>query len=148
MQIEPFKIEEQVLLAVGEANFQIIKAEDVVSKDRLKKGLTDPDQLKVMFRLWDKNNVEGFSSDYFPYRQEMLWKLGKLLKAVALEKLSETGNIDPIELNNRSGKCNIFTDNHEKFGKQTRIQSYIKKEIVGSIPILPETRNDVPFWEK
>jgi len=145
MQIEPFKIEEQTLLAEGEASFQIIKAEDNVSKGRSKKGLTDPDQLKVTFRLWDKNNKEGFSIDYFPYRQDMLWKLGKLLQAIALEKLSETGNIDPLELNSRAGKCNIFIDDSEGFDKKTRIQSYLKKEIIEETIETSNFDDDIPF---
>ena len=124
MRIEPFKIEDFPLLAEGEAQFQIIEAEDVVSKKASNRGIMEPDQLRIKFRVWDKDGKEGTCMDYFPY--DLTWKLGKILESIGLERLAQTGDIDPLQFSSRAGKCFLETSEYEG-KKRTSISYYLKK---------------------
>lgn len=128
MRIAPFEIEEFPLLQEGEANFQIISAEDVISHGAAKQGLLEPDQIRVKMKVWDINGKQGVCFDYIPYNPDYRWKLGKFLSAIGMERLSKTGDIDTDVFSERAGKCVVKTDEYNGT-KKTVINYYLKKEI-------------------
>ena len=128
MRITPFKIDEFPVLQEGEAKFQIIEAVDVVSKEALNQGIVEPTQIRVKMKVWDVNGKQGICFDYIPYNPDYRWKLGKFLCAIGMEKLSESGDIDPLLFSERAGKCIVKTDEYNGI-KKTVINYYLKKEI-------------------
>ncbi len=144
MKLEPFKIEGFPVLAIGKANFQIIEAADVVSKKEAENGVTTPNMLRVKFQLWDINGKRGIAKVWFSYAEDWRWKLGKLLEAVGLEKLADTGDIDPHLFQDKAGKCNLGVEEYNSEDR-TVIKSFIKKEVSDNAGTNDDLDDDIPF---
>jgi len=141
MKINPFEIEDFPLLAIGPGNFQVTKAQDVVSKFKQSQGIEVPDQLKIQMKVWDKNGKIGTCIDYIPY--DLTWKLGKFLAAIGMERLAKTGDINPPLFEERTGPCTIKHDEYQ--GEvRSKIDNYIKKESAPEETPTPFD-DDIPF---
>lgn len=144
MKIDPFELEERKPLADGPANFEILSALDVVSKKKADIGEMTPDQMKIIFRVWDKDGVEGVVTDYVPY--ELKWKLSAFLRGIGKPELSKTGNIDTVTFAGICGKFILKTKTSAEYGARINVSEYVTKEVKKENPSTePELDDDIPF---
>lgn len=84
-------------------------------------------------------------ADYLLCTREASWKISQFCKAIGKEDLYKSGNIDPLDILNKQGKCEVhFELNKENGKKYLRVKSYIIPEKTDT-EVEVTLNDDIPF---
>ena len=84
---------------VGEYDFEIVKAEDTVSKS------SGREMLALNIKIFNSDGEYRFVNDYIV--DNATWKLHQLARAVGLDAEYDSGNIEAYMLENKVGRAKI-----------------------------------------
>lgn len=81
--------------------------------------------------------------DYLLCTKESSWKISQFCKSIGKAGLYKTGNIEPIDILNQQGRCEIHHQSNKEDGKKyLRVKTYI---IDDSVKTEPELNDEIPF---
>jgi|2_EtaG_2_1085320.scaffolds.fasta_scaffold71508_3 hypothetical protein len=113
------KEKEFKLLKPGKAQFEIIEADEGVTK----KG--DP-KISLKIHLWDSNNDTCLTFENLT--SAMNWKIKHLMESIGRGDKFQNGTDDFFTWIGKKGECEIYVEKSEQYGDRVKIKDYIKSE--------------------
>lgn len=112
--------DESRLLEKGEGQFEIVKAEESVSKGGCP-------MIAVTLKVWDMKGKQGLINDWILLNEQWDWKLRHLADAIGVTDKYEDGLLKVEDLPGKSGVLNIAVkiDKSGKYGPQNSVKEYL-----------------------
>lgn len=117
------KSEEELatLLTPGIWDYEVVKAEDTTSK-------SGNQMLHLITKCWDENGKSALVHDYI--LESFDWKIRHFCYSNGLDKKYESGTLNAVDSERRSGKCRggVEKDKTGQYGDKNRIVDYVMTE--------------------
>lgn len=132
------EIAEAGLWAEGTYEFEIVDAEDYVSKT------SGREMIKLSVKLHRDDGATMMVDDYLMDGERTAYKIRHFAEAVGMLPAYERGNLDPRDMLNRAGQCKvrIQKDKSGQFPDKNGITDYVKP--TGSAAAAPVQRQRQP----
>jgi len=139
MRFNPEEAENQ-LLAEGDADFEVLKAEDATSK-------SGNEMIQLLLKVWDNQGQQGNVFDYL--LPKLAWKIKQfcLATGIPLEKF-KSGELSASDCLGKTGKAFIKTqkDKTGQYADKTVIAGYAELEEAKNNKTGAEFKDDdIPF---
>lgn len=123
---------EAFLYKAGEYDFEVLSAEDTISKKSGK------EQLKVTIGIIEEGEITGRITDYLS--EAMQFKVLHFCDAVGLTEEYNRGELTAFQCVNKVGRCKVGVrkDPTGQYKPQNTIADYIKTEKIAQ-PVAPKT---------
>ena len=133
------------LLAEGEGNFEVLEAEELLSKK-------NNEMIKLSLQVWDSDGNKSNLFDYLIALDSMNWKTKHFCESVGKADWYSASNpdINAVKLVGLTGKCVIKTEkakvvNGKEYDARSKIDDYIKAGESLTSPVSDELDDDLPF---
>ena len=115
----------------GIYDFEVASAEDAVSK---KSGA---EMLKLVLWVFDTDGNKTTVFEYLVSSEKAQFKLKEFCRAVGLEEAFDAGELDPLDVQGRTGRCKLTTeiDMSGKWGDKNKVASYLPRP--ADLPLVP-----------
>jgi Protein of unknown function (DUF669) len=138
-QLEEVKTEYK-LLTPGEYDFEVISAENTISK-------SSNNMIKLTLKVWEESGKERTIFDYLVNMSSMWWKIRHFADSVSLSSAFSAedcvGKCGKAIIVIQPGKPNLMTG--EKYPDKNTVKDYI---ISKSSPTFVENDEQLPEWMK
>lgn len=125
---------EELIVPAGTYDFEIVFAEDAVSKKSGK------EMIKLRLKVWDQNGKIRFVNDFL--MEAMAFKLRHFYEYTGMIEKYNVGNIQASDCMNRCGQAEIIVKKaDDNFPLRNEVKDYIKTEKSAKMP----ASTDVPF---
>lgn len=122
------EIQELGVIPPGEYDYQVIEAENAVSK-------SGNEMIKLKLRIWMPNGSERVLMDYL--MEAMAFKLSNFCEYNGIYDLYQSGELTADDCLGKSGKLFIRNDKSDQYGLQHKVANYLAppaSEISNKIP--------------
>ena len=136
------QLNQRTLLAEGEGTFEVLKAEDKISK-------AGNEMIELLLKVWDKDGKQSTIFDYLVSNQQ--WKILHFFKSTGSVKDYLEGDLDPQNLIGTGGKLKIAVKKDPQYGDQNKVADYLEGGATAkqsTEEVHPSTSNDddsIPF---
>lgn len=110
------EIKEATLLAPGEYDFTVVRAED-------KKSKSGKDMIKVTLGIYQANGTQRLIDDYL--LESFAHKLRHFAETIGLIAQYEMGQLGADELEGRAGKVKIVIKDQPDYGPKNEVKDYV-----------------------
>lgn len=108
-------------LKEGMAEFEVIDAEETVAK-------SGNPMIKIKLNVWDIERNQGTLFDYLVGIDKMAWKIKAFCKAMGHPEQYEAGEINPLFLKGKTGKCILKLRKQEGYEPSMQVKEYVLVE--------------------
>jgi hypothetical protein len=133
------EIDEDNLLPVGEADFEVMDATDKQSK-------SGNDMIELKVKIWATGGGEGFVWDYL--LEKMAYKLRHFCYATGLGDKYDSGTITAPDCVGKAGKCMLKVEKQTGYSNKNSIADYIVGDPVAAAIAgkpKPADNTSIPF---
>lgn len=136
------QITEKLLLPEGDYSFEVVKAENKVSK-------AGNEMIKLTLRVFP-NEVDATPRMIFDYLMDALkFKLLHFCSATGMTEKYANGNLQAEDCIGKSGRCHITIKEAEgKYQASNQVKDYLKKDQVSKpkdASVQPDAEDDIAF---
>lgn len=111
------QIRDALLLPPGEYDFEVVKAEDKVSKT------SGNEMIELQLRIFHEDGSPRMVRDYLVSSMEL--KLNRFCRAVGLSEAYQDGNLTAYACEGVSGRCKLTIQANEQYGDQNSVKDYL-----------------------
>jgi hypothetical protein len=132
------KKDEDFMLAVGDANYTVLKATQKESK-------SGNPMIELQLQVWDKNGKEGVIYDYLLNIPSMEHKIKHFCESCGLEDKYNQGCFEDSDCEGKSGKLILFIqkDKHGVHPDKAAVKDYLKVDASNAAKV--PFNDDIPF---
>ncbi len=137
------EINDVILLAKGDGNFEVIRAEFKTSK-------SGNPMISLFLKVWDCNGKEGFVNDYLINTPRFEFKIKHFCIAASLENEYNNGTFNETMCTGRTGRLRLGIDKDKggQYSDKNNVIDYLKSN--GTITPKPDVidtffNDDIPF---
>lgn len=139
------ELNDERLLPEGEYDFEVVKAENKISKPKNGEREGSP-MIKLDIRLYLDDGAMRMVSDFLVFKESSMFKISQFSKCVGLYELYKAGKIDAEDCVGRGGKLKLKIDPEGEFPSKNSVKSYVvpkKKESVSDFADAEARRLDL-----